>query len=169
MLIWHYLVYWDPATQTYVVRNFLFLGYPLTGIGYILRKHQKKLPAFSNTSFFLLLGTGSALCIISRFAIGNKSLPLGALISSVVLFIFCVTRSQPEKPFVKNAGSYSTFIYLFHPLVLEYYSTCISKTHITHPMFSYLTPIFVCILSTILAVLCTCLQKKAKTIFCRHV
>ena len=162
MLIWQYFSYWNPMQQTYIVRNFLFVGFPMTGIGYILRKHQSKLPSFKKSISILILAMGCILSVLSRFFLGDKSLPLGAVIVSVTLIILCLTKKQPQRTLLKNAETHSTLIYLFHPLIQEYYFLFISKANITNPFFSDLAPIFVCILSVVFSSFCMKLQKVVK-------
>jgi peptidoglycan/LPS O-acetylase OafA/YrhL len=59
-----------------------------------------------------------------------------------------------------NAGLYSTYIYLYHPLVITVYSGALSVLGITNRPLPYLEPFFICIMTTVFAVICVKLQKR---------
>ena len=164
LILWHGLITFKITDQTFYVRNFLFVGYPFVSQGFLLRKYQHKIPKLKGSTVLLLVGAGCICSVMSRFAFGNKSLPFGAILISVVLMLVCITAPQPEKPVIRDAGKYSTYIYLFHPLIQRGYLAWFAA-ETANRLFLDFAPVFVCILSTVFAVLCTCVHRIIPNVY----
>lgn len=158
LLIWQLILIGGPplSESTFIVRNFLFCGYPFVGIGMYIRKYREKIPQLTYISVFLIIILGEVACILSRFFIGNKSVPAGAIIVAITLLCFS-TQSHKRQitPLLKNSASYSTFIYVLHPIVISAVSF-IEKWLPFHPdsvIWQNFKPIAVCFCSLISAVI----------------
>lgn len=160
LVIWHILLTYQITESTFFVRNFLFIGFPFVTIGRMMKKHLDKLPRLNVVTVLVLLLVGSACSVLSRFVFGNKSLPFGAIVCAITLMLVCITGKQPQKPKLINAGLYSTYIYLYHPLIITVYSGALSVLGITNRPLPYLEPFFICIMTTVFAVICVKLQKR---------
>lgn len=161
LVLWHILLTYKITETTFFVRNFLFIGFPFVTIGRMMKKHLDQLPRLNLVTVLLLLIVGSVCSLVSRFVFGNKSVPFGAIVCAITLLLVCVTGKQPQKPRLINAGIYSTYIYLFHPLVITVYSSVFSAFGFIDRPFPYLEPFVICILATAIAVVCAKLQKKS--------
>ena len=160
LLIWHILLTYKITESTFFVRNFLLIGFPFVTIGRMMKKHLDQLPRLKLWAVLLLLIVGSACSLLSRFTFGNKSVPFGAIVCALTLMLVSITGKQSQKPRLINAGIYSTYIYLYHPLVITVYSGALSVLGVTDRPLPYLEPFIICILTTVFAAVCAKLQKK---------
>lgn len=117
LISWQLCLSFDITDETFILRNFLFFGYPFITLGVFIKRYQHKLPKINTLSFVLLLCLGSVMCVLSRKYLGLKSLPAGAIVIALTLFIY-VLNSAPKKfpKQLKSVGTYSTYIYIFHPI-----------------------------------------------------
>lgn len=160
LVLWHILLTCKITETTFFVRNFLLIGFPFVTIGRMMKKHLDQLPRLKLWTALLLLIVGSACSLLSRFIFGNKSVPFGAIVCAMTLMLVCITGKQPQNPKLVNAGIYSTYIYLYHPLVITVYCGALSVLGVTDRPLPYLEPFVICILSTVFAVICVKLRKK---------
>lgn len=164
LLIAHILLVFEISFSSCYIRNFLFVGYPFVSIGRMMKKYQDKFPKLRGKTIIFLLFFGSICSLISRFVVGNKSLPFGAIVVSITLMFVVITANNLQKPKVANAGIYSTYIYLFHILVIRCYSMWVYKMGIENGLLVDLAPVFVCILATVFAIIVWMLVKGYRII-----
>ena len=158
LLIWQILLTRGGTLSdaTFIVRNFFFDGYPLVGIGMYIRKHREKIPQLTLSSMVLLVILGESLAVLSRYFIGNKSVPIGAIITAITLICYS-TQSHKIKitSLLQNSAPYSIYIYVLHPIVIDIVSFAFKKLPIsaTSVIWQNFKPIAVCFCSLILAVI----------------
>lgn len=162
LLIWHAFLVFEITTESFLVRNFLFVGFPFVSLGRVLKKYQAKLVRQKGTLYFLCIVGGTVLSLLSRFSFGEKSLPFGAIVIAITLMLVCITGNHPERQFARNAGTYSTYIYLFHPLIMTWYRKLIGSVNVQSSVWQNLAPVAVCLGTTVIAVLCVWLQKRLR-------
>ena len=154
LIIWQAVLTLNTTSQTFIVRNFLFTGYPFVGIGMLIRKHSNKLPKLTPLKAFVLILLGSMTSVLSRFALGDKSVPGGAIITAVTLLIYALQHDQRTSPTLgRNAGKYSTFIFVFHPIAIDlvgYLSKAAGKDSAS-VVWINVKPVLVCIITTFFA------------------
>lgn len=163
LLIWQLNLSLNITENTFYVRNFLFVGFPMVTLGYFIKKYQHKIPKLNTVKLIFILFIGATLSVLSRFLLGNKSLPLGAIVISVSLFIYALnSKWNSECAFLKNAGDYSTYIYIFHPLFIRLLQFIANKLGVLDKsvFWTNLMPIAVCFSTILFAVFYCKLKKK---------
>ena len=90
LLIWQIIITRNSslAENTFLVRNFLFCGYPFVGIGMYICKYRKKIPQLSFLIMMCIIVLGEVETILSRYLIGNKSVPAGAIVIAVTMLCY---------------------------------------------------------------------------------
>lgn len=167
LLIWQVNLSLQLTNHTFYVRNFLFFGFPMITAGAFLKKHQQKIPKLSCGMLVLLSAIGASLSIGSRWLIGNKSLPLGAIILSVSLFVYAIqTKPCAEHSFLRKAGAYSTYIYILHPCVIRLVQLWAEQSSISHrsTLWINLMPIVVCVITVLFAVIGCTIKEKIQSV-----
>ena len=167
LLIWHVNLSLQLTNHTFYVRNFLFFGFPMVTVGAFLKKHQQKIPKLNGWMLVLLAAIGAALSIGSRWLIGNKSLPLGAIILSVSLFVYAIqTKLGAEHSFLRKAGTYSTYIYILHPCVIRLVQLWAEQSGISHQSTLWINtmPIVVCVITVLFAVIGCTVKEKLRSV-----
>lgn len=167
LVIWQLNLSLNITENTFYVRNFLFIGFPFVTIGVFIKKHQHKIPKISTVNLILLLLLGAGLCVASRFIFGNKSLPLGAIIISVSLFTFALNvKLEKCGKFVKNAGTYSTYIYIFHQIfnyiIVRAFHFAASRIGINAEsmLWTNIMPIIVCVVTIAFVIIFCNIQQR---------
>ena len=163
LLLWQICLSLQWTTNTFYVRNFLFFGFPMITAGAFLKKHQEKLPRMSSVCFGVFAVTGVLLSIVSRWTLGNKSLPVGAIILSVSLFIYAIqTEGGAKHSFSQKAGVYSTYVYVLHPCVIRLVQLVAGWWNIPQksPIWVNTMPIVVIVVTILLAVSVCALKAK---------
>lgn len=154
LIIWQILLTLNTGSQTFVVRNFLFTGYPFVGIGMLIKKYTNVLPKISPRKALILILSGSLASVLSRFALGEKSVPAGAILTATTLLIYAVQHNDLPSPTIfVNAGTYSTFIYVFHPIAIDLIGYLSKAAGIDPASTVWINakPILVCIFTTLAA------------------
>ena len=167
LLLWQVNLSLEITTHTFFVRNFLFFGFPMVTAGVFLKKHQPQIPRLGGGMTVLLAALGAALSVGSRWLMGNKSLPLGAIILSVALFVYAIqTKPEAENPFLRKAGAYSTYIYILHPCVIRLVQLWAEQSGISHQSTLWLNakPIAVCVITVLLAVIGCTIKEKLRSV-----
>lgn len=146
----------------YITRNFLFVGIPYFTIGFYLRKHKKIIAAFSaKHSLLVLLTLFFALStIIDRYLLCHFGLSatsdhaLSITFLSILVFVaFTSTYWNGKMSFLYNIGrKYSTFIYIFHPILITVLSIIAHRLQIDE-FYTYCCPVVVYFTSILIGML----------------
>ncbi|MBR6571655.1 MAG: acyltransferase [Clostridia bacterium] len=153
LVIWHAVCVIKPeATQsaTFIVRNFLLEGYPLVGLGMMVKKHHVSLPKVKAPVLCVALLSGAALSVASRFAFGNKSVPAGALIMAFALLLYTIqTQPASKGKWLEKAGVYSTYLYILHPMIITivYHAAKFVGLPTKSVLWINVQPLVICMLS----------------------
>ena len=135
--------------------------------GAFLKKHQQKIPKLSGGMTVLLAVVGAALSVGSRWLLGNKSLPLGAIILSVSLFVYAIqTKPGAEHSFWGKAGAYSTYIYILHPCVIRLVQLWAEQSGLSQRsvLWANAMPIVVCVITVMIAVMGCTVKEKLRSV-----
>lgn len=146
--------------NNYIIRNFLFFGFPFFMIGYFINTYKDKVSQLTvhikPHIFALGIIIGNVITVIDYKYIGDKSLYFGSVIVSVLLFIYSLKKSDAfNKSIVSKIGEkYSLFIYLWHPIVISGVSIISNRINISHSIeFLYVQPIIIVLLVTTLSII----------------
>lgn len=145
-------------------RNGYFMGLPLFTLGIFLHEYQDQILEnyqLTTRKQLLLVLAGTLLSIIQWKGIGTGEVTLGAILEIVALMIFLIShpkvtnRSGIGEMLISKFGAWSTWIYLFHIIVLQFYVKYlqVSATATFMAAEPYLRPFFVAGLSFFVAVL----------------
>lgn len=145
-------------------RNFLTIGIPFFGLGYLIRKYeplimQKKFRILGHPAaclLFLILSVAEAraLVLVSRGPLMGDilffTIPL-----TVSLFLFCLQRPNLGRgSFVETIGKkYTTDIYIFHTFVGVAYGVMAKRLSTLVPLPEMLSPVFVFLLALLFSIL----------------
>ena len=136
----------------YIIRNFLFMGYPFYCIGMLIRKNEdlihKKI-TYKRAVILILIGVIET--VISYFICGGNELYIGSVLVAVALLIIALKTKgiQINEKLIKLTQT-STGIYLIH-IVVGYSLERIVAADI--PMLKNVFPVLVCIISTFIVLL----------------
>lgn len=106
--------------NSYLCRNFIFLGLPFFLLGHYIRANEENLKSkFSNAVLIIMFIVGSAEAIAVGLFHLQKSVYLGSFIAVFALFIFVIKNEDTIKmPRISALGSkYSLYIYIMHIIV----------------------------------------------------
>lgn len=155
-------------------RNGYFLGLPMFSFGIFLHEYQEQILTnyrLTAKKQVLLIFIGVLLGIIQWKAIGMGEMPLGTILEIAALMIFLASHPKVTahpgigERLISKFGVWSTWIYLFHMIVLRFYSKFL-QTSFTSALAEtepYLRPVLVAGLSFLAAVLFergACLVKR---------
>ena len=135
-----------------VIRNFLFMGYPLYCIGMLIRKNEdlihKKI-TYRRAMILILIGVIET--VINYFICGGNELYIGSVLVAVALFIISLkTKDIRINEKVIKLSQTSTGIYLIH-IMVGYSLERIVTADI--PIVKNVLPVLVCIISTLVVLL----------------
>ena len=139
----------------FLVRNFLFMGIPFFGFGLMAKKYEQTLRHIPNALLIISAAFGILATILSRLLLGESQLYVGSLFILFPLVIIFIKYPHIKQPriFSELAGC-STYIYIFHVMVayvLEVLYKFLGFDRGSSIELQMLHPIFVCIISTIVA------------------
>ncbi|MGN0976998.1 MAG: acyltransferase [Faecousia sp.] len=144
-------------------RNGYFMGLPVFTLGIFLRAYQDRiLTNFHLTSQkqVLLILTGILLGLLQWRTMGMGQITFGSLLEVVALMLFLGSHpritagSGVGNTLIAKLGIWSTYIYLFHMIMLQFYQEfCETFVAAALPEREpYLRPVFVAALSLLAAV-----------------
>jgi len=156
LLIWHLLLTFRSTAfvpSTFLVRNFFFSGYPMVGLGMLLRKYQTRIPVMKGSTLLFIVAIGTALSIASRTLVGDKSVPLGAILVASSLLIYSIQPHPDAKLRMRKAGLLSTYIYILHPIVISSVGFLASRLGVPSASILWMNvkPFIVCFVSMVAA------------------
>lgn len=145
-------------------RNGYFMGFPLFTLGIFLHEYQDQILTnyqLSTRKQLLLILTGALLSIIQWKGMGMGEMTIGAILEVAALMIFLIShpkvtnRSGIGEILISKFGAWSTWIYLFHIIVLQFYVSYlqVSMFAVFSEAEPYLRPFFVAGLSFLVAVI----------------
>lgn len=167
------LSYFNIIIPIPYLRNFLLIGFPFFMMGNLLAKHKERIEKcnFSNLYYCIIILLGLVLTLIERHSGHKNELYAGSVISSLFLVIYAI--QYPAK-FINTkleyiGKNYSLFIYIMHPIFI----TLLNKVYKTFGLgnidfLEYILPIFVCIFTTIGAILFYIIYNKSQMFFNFH-
>lgn len=131
----------------YMIRNFLFMGYPFFCVGILIRKNEDlvhKIITCKRALILILIGLTET--VISYFISGNNELFVGSVLVAVSFLIISLKAKdmQINEKVIKLSQT-STGIYLVHIMVGYSLERIVSADV---PLFRNLLPVLVCIIST---------------------
>jgi surface polysaccharide O-acyltransferase-like enzyme len=146
--------YYNKESYYLICRNFWFTGAPFFLLGHYMHKNQDKFIRISNKTLFAMIVVGEILSVVSIYAWGMKEIYAGTIVA--VIAIFCFSLKYPQifsntKLMTTLKSDYTSFIYIYHPLVISVLFISIVPNIAWSKEFQYIIPIFVCIITTILA------------------
>jgi len=106
--------------KNYVLRNFLFLGFPLFTLGQMLRKYEDKVKRVSGGVFVGAILLGVAEAFVMHGIDWTKELYLGSLLIGVSLFVLALKGQREDfPPLLTKVLRTSTWVYVLHVLIGE--------------------------------------------------
>ncbi len=147
-----------------LTRNFLFLGFPFFLLGLLVYKNQKTLTLCPSGILIglALLGLAEAAC--SFLFLGKNELYLGSVLTSVSLLLLGLQgRGRSYPPVLVLVSEVGTPLYLWHCLIGESFVLPGIKEAVEQiPCWDILSPVVVCVLATVLAILIHKLTHKGE-------
>ena len=145
----------STAFPVYWTRNFLFEGLPLFLMGTLIRKHENKLKRIPSALLIAIMLVCLPLPMLEGLFIREQTnFYLTSLIVCFSAVILAVKHPlMKDSALLRFAGSATTVIYLFHPLIKKILWPCIllmggkSESHASRMLFLLLQ----CICTTIFA------------------
>ena len=129
-----------------LVRNFLLMGYPLFGIGMLLRKYEKNICNLPHIVAPVCLLAGIIETICSRLLWGKNEMHIGSLLIVFACMVIALKNQKHTYPrIVSRLCSCSTSIYILHILIADILQKYLPNVP------ANLFPIFVCIVTTFVA------------------
>ena len=131
----------------FVVRNFLFMGYPLFCIGMLIRKNEDSVhKKITCKRAMALIVIGVIETVVSYFISGKNELFVGSVLVAVALLIISLkTKDMPVNDKIIRWSQTSTGIYIIHIVVGNIMKRMVSTEIL---LFRNLLPVLVCIIST---------------------
>lgn len=134
--------------DSFIYRNFLFLGLPFFTLGYLINDRQDEITKkISDRTIVITIILGCILSIFERLTIGSSNLFIGSIPVSLMMFIWCV--KYPDKLDFKVigwiGGNLYTLMYILHPMVIGF---VIKHLHIN---FGYLNPFMIFTITAIIS------------------
>ena len=135
-----------------VIRNFLFMGYPLYCIGMLIRKNEDLVhEKITYKRAMILISFGVVETVISYFICGKNELYIGSVLVAVALLLISLkTKDIQINEKVIKLSQTSTGIYLIHIMVGYSLERIVTSDM---PMVKNVFPILVCIISTFVVLL----------------
>ena len=136
--------------------NFLFTGLPVFFLGYILRLYHEQLIRFKSKEW-IFITAGVISTLLEHRYLGDHYLYIGAIITSVFLFIFCINHEQMNcPPFFVSAGTFLSLpIIVIHCQVRD-------SLRIIRDFGPYGLPLLVLACSTVLAIVYNTLKIRGR-------
>lgn len=138
--------------KNYIIRNFLFMGFPLFSIGgYIRKKEEALLCRFSGKLVFLFIVLGVSEIFFVHGIDWTKDLYIGSLLLSFALFVLALKmKDKSYNPRLISIFYTSTDVYLIHVMIGE----ILSRTVLDNMMwYLYLKPVIIFAVSVVLSLL----------------
>lgn len=144
-------------------------------LGYQIHSNQKKLANISMIKLIVIFIVGCFLSIAECFVF-THTVYVGTILCTFSLILFCIVpKNTKESKFIyllSSIGRYHTdFIYIMHLLIINNVGYVLSKImpkFVAHPLYSWLVPIYGCIMVTLCAVAFQIIAKGIKRIFVNY-
>jgi len=155
-IILHFIIgsimpHFGIGIEEYMCRNFMLLGYPFFGFGFLIRQNQTMFRKYSNTILFVLFTLGILLSQIPLLYESVSVISVGTLLIVFSLFGFALENSEIQYPkWVLKLCNCGLGIYILHKpvaLVLQKVFSILSRADNIVTMILF--PISVCIVSAI--------------------
>ena len=142
----------EVVVPIYMIRNFLFMGYPFFCVGMLIRKKEDlvhKIITYKRAIILIILGLIET--VISFFISGKNELFVGSVLVAVSLFVISLKTKdiQINEKIIRVAHT-STGIYLIHIMIGNILKGIVSTEVL---LFRNLLPVLVCAVSTFVALL----------------
>ena len=132
----------------YMIRNFLFMGYPFFCVGMLIRKKEDlvhKIITYKRAIILIVIGLIEN--VISYFISGENELFIGSVLIAVSLLIISLkTKDIQINEKISKVAHTSTGIYLIHIMIGNILQMMVSTDIL---LFRNFLPVLVCIISTV--------------------
>lgn len=146
--------------ENFYIRNFLLMGYPFFCFGLIIRKNEDALlERISVCGAVGILAVGITETVIAYFISCENELYIGSVLMAGALFILAL--KMKDKQFGTKTirlADISTSVYLLHVIIGKILQGLISPDAF---LWKYASPILICIVTTIVALLFDGIKRKA--------
>lgn len=114
VLISMFYINMDRADKTFIIRNFIFVGFPFFVIGRMINKYQI-FNMISNKKIYIIMIISTALMILESYFYLSE-LYIGNIFLAISIFTFCIKNPLifKEKILEKIGEKYSIYIYYTH-------------------------------------------------------
>lgn len=150
----------DFLLQNYILRNFLFTGFPLFTFGHFMRKNEDAiLKVMSGKLIVIFILVGVVDAVVVHKIDWTKDLYLGSLIMAFALFALALKLKNREYP--KSAVALfgtATNIYLIHMALGNVFDMTIGDMQ----FYLYLKPVIIFTLTVVISLLVNHIMLKIK-------
>ena len=151
----------DFLAKNYMLRNFLFMGFPLFALGQFMRKKEdvllKEISTIHIISVFIL---SMAEAFIMNEINWEKELYLGSILLGFILFVAALKLEKKEyNPNLVKLFNTSTIVYLIHVMIGD----ILAHTSLENMLFyQYTRPFIIFVISVIIALVLNKVSEKDK-------
>ncbi len=116
----------EYLTNSFICRNFLFVGIPFFMLGHYIRANEEKVKekfSLPLLIFLMIIGTAEAIYAdVFRF---QKSLYIGTFVAVFALFVFAIKYENNIKckPVSDAGAKYSFYVYVIHIMLRNVFSS----------------------------------------------
>ena len=147
-------VFWSPI-EHYIMRNFLFTGFPFFVFGLLLRKYSDKLKDIPDYALIVLFIAGVAETLISATCFGKRDMYCGSVLIVFALMTIAIKYPRYDAPIIpQKLYGCSTYIYIIHVIVdgivIRLYPL-FNVDRMELKLVGGLHPLLTCVLSTVFA------------------
>ena len=150
-------------TEEYMCRNFLLLGYPFYGFGFLLRGNPNVFKKCSDSMLVVAFALGGLLSLVPLFYKSVAVLSVGTLLLVLALFEFARRKSQVQYPkWVKKFCDCSLGIYILHRPITQALHKMLTIASLADNLAvtKVILPFLVCIVSALVTLLLLKLSRK---------
>ena len=151
----------DFLAKNYMLRNFLFMGFPLFALGQFMRKKEdvllKEISTIHIISVFIL---SMAEAFIMNEINWEKDLYLGSILLGFILFVAALKlEKKVYNPNLVKLFNTSTIVYLIHVMIGD----ILAHTSLENMLFyQYTRPFIIFVISVIIALVLNKVSEKDK-------
>lgn len=144
-------------------RNFILTAFPFFYIGYFANKFQDRFASINAVWAILAIIVGVAETVLSRLLFADNEIYLGTVLILFGMVVLSLKHSDhTPHPFVISIFETTTCIYIIHNLVSATLLLFLAEFVYSSPVFSYLYPPLICIISLVIGLVYNFIKKKAR-------
>jgi len=148
-----YLISFDVIYfQSFVIRNFIFVGIPFFLLGNLINKYDDKIKVkFNNRQLLTIIIISIVTSVIENTYVGYLDLYISSIILAVSVFLFAIknpTIIKENNIFSKFGEKYSLGIYVTHTMIIDILREVLKNTNYNgNYIVSMVLPILIILLS----------------------